>query len=309
MEGVTDIFVTIPTQEIHLPLLEEAGICLRLRREDLLHPVVSGNKYRKLKYNLEEALKQGYDTLLTFGGAYSNHIPATACAASEKGLRSIGFIRGEELTDSWKDNPTLRYASEMGMQLEFMSRAAYRKKKEKAFLQHLEDRYGRFYLIPEGGTNQLGIRGCQEILQPGDEAYDIIACAVGTGGTLAGISRSVREKQKVFGFPALKGDFLKKYLEGLTPQDNWTLICDFHFGGYGKVTGELIDFINNFKAGTGIPLDPVYTGKMMFGLLKMAEEGRFEKGTKILAIHPGGLQGITGMNGFLRKKNLPLLTV
>ncbi|GGD54393.1 1-aminocyclopropane-1-carboxylate deaminase [Muriicola marianensis] len=301
--------MTTPTQEIQLPLLEEAGICLRIRREDLLHPVVSGNKCRKLKYNLEEALRQRHDTLLTFGGAYSNHIPATAFAAAENGLRSIGFIRGEELADSWKDNPTLKYASEMGMQLEFVSRTAYRKKTDKAFLLDLENQYGRFYIVPEGGTNLPGIRGCREILQPGDEAYDVIACAVGTGGTLAGISMSASEKQKVLGFPALKGDFLHKVLEGLTPNDNWTLTCDFHFGGYGKVTGELIGFINDFKAQTGIPLDPVYTGKMMFGLLKMVEEGHFEKGTQILAIHTGGLQGITGMNGILRKKNLPLLTV
>ncbi len=298
-----------PTQEIRLPLLERAQVILSIRREDSIHPMLSGNKYRKLKYTIEEALEQGEHTLLTFGGAYSNHIPATAFAASQHGLRSIGIIRGEELADSWRDNPTLQYASEMGMKFEFVSRKSYRIKDDKAFVEDLRKRFGPCYLIPEGGTNPLGIKGCEEILQPGDEKYDLITCAVGTGGTLAGISRAAATHQKVLGFPALKGDFLEKELTELTPRRNWSLSTRYHFGGYGKVTGELIRFINEFKAETGIPLDPVYTGKMMFGLLDMAERGTFEKGTRILAIHTGGLQGIRGMNGILRKKNLPLLTV
>ncbi|SMP25088.1 1-aminocyclopropane-1-carboxylate deaminase [Muriicola jejuensis] len=298
-----------PTQEIHLPLLKDGQITLSIRREDMIHPLLSGNKFRKLKYNLEEAKKLGLSTLLTFGGAYSNHIPAVAYAASNHDLKSIGIIRGEELADSWQDNPTLKTASEWGMQFEFVTRQAYRAKETSSFQEKLQKKYGLFYSIPEGGTNLLGIRGCEEILQPEDESFDVICCAVGTGGTLAGISIAAWDHQKVLGFPALKGDFLNSDLKELTPRSNWSLTTDYSFGGYGKVTGELIRFINNFKDETGIPLDPVYTGKMMFGLLDMVRKGDFDKGTRILAIHTGGLQGIMGMNGILKKKNLPLLTV
>ena len=301
--------MTTPTEEINLPILKDCKIGLRIRREDQIHPLPSGNKYRKLKYNVEEALQQKHHTLLTFGGAYSNHIPATAYAASRKGLRSVGIIRGEELKGSWEDNPTLSAASEMGMEFEFISRDAYRRRQEDSFLEEILRRHGRVFLIPEGGTNELGIRGCEEILQPGDEAFEIICCAVGTGGTLAGLSRAAADHQRVIGFPALKGDFLGEEIRDLSPGPNWSLSSGYHFGGYGRVTGELIGFINEFKAQTGVPLDPVYTGKMMYGLLHMAKSGAFKKGTQILAIHTGGLQGIKGMNGILRKKNLPLLAI
>jgi 1-aminocyclopropane-1-carboxylate deaminase len=301
--------LTTPTEDIHLPVLKDHGISLSLRREDKIHPLLSGNKFRKLKYNVEEALKQKHHTLLTFGGAYSNHIPATAYAAELNGLRSIGIIRGEELAEGWRENPTLTVASEMGMQFEFISRTAYRGRSDNSFLEDLGRRFGKVYIIPEGGTNELGVSGCEEILQPGDERFHIICCAVGTGGTLAGLSRAASEQQAILGFPALKGNFLEKDIRQFTNKDNWTLIPQFHFGGYGRVSAELIDFINSFRSGTGIPLDPVYTGKMMYGLLRMVEDDAFDRGTRILAVHTGGLQGIKGMNGILKKKNLPLLTI
>jgi 1-aminocyclopropane-1-carboxylate deaminase len=301
--------VTTPTEDLRLPILEKAGIRLSIRREDQIHPLLSGNKFRKLKFNIRAAQEQGCQTLLTFGGAYSNHIAATAFAARKHGLDSVGFIRGEELAETWKQNPTLAGAAEMGMQLVFVSREEYRQREREAYLQKIRARYKHVYILPEGGTNESGIRGCEEILQPGDNDFNVICCAVGTGGTLAGISRSAALHQKVLGFPALKGDFLEADIRKLGTVDNWSLATSYHFGGYGRVTAELVLFINKFRKETGISLDPVYTGKMMFGLLDMAGRGAFERGTHLLAIHTGGLQGIRGMNGILKKKNLPLLAV
>ncbi|SNR75558.1 1-aminocyclopropane-1-carboxylate deaminase [Maribacter sedimenticola] len=296
-------------QLVHLPLLDKKQVTLVLKREDLLHPYISGNKYRKLKYNLLEAGKQNKSTLLTFGGAYSNHIAATAYAANEKGFKSIGVIRGEELQNSWQGNNTLRLAHEHGMEFKFVSRQAYRLKDDLEFLSQLSQEYKGFYLVPEGGTNYLAVKGCAEILTQEDMGFDVICCSVGTGGTVAGIIKSAGDHQQVLGFSALKGDFLKKEIQGMVQGQNWNVMTDYHFGGYAKMTKELVDFINEFKEHTGIPLDPVYTGKMLFGLVNMIKHNTFAAGTKILAIHTGGLQGITGMNSVLKKKNLPLLNI
>tara|TARA_Y100001001_G_scaffold123525_1_gene121865 strand:+ start:1743 stop:2672 length:930 start_codon:yes stop_codon:yes gene_type:complete len=299
----------IPNQHIDMPLLREKGIHLYIRREDTIHPLISGNKYRKLKYNLLEAKKQGKDTLLTFGGAFSNHIAATACAGHEQGIKTIGVIRGEELQDNWQDNPTLTLAHEHGMQFHFVSRADYRLKSEPLFIQNLKDRFGDVYVLPEGGTNDLAVKGCMEILTEEDTIFDYICCAVGTGGTVAGLINAARPHQTVLGFPALKGDFLIEEIRTFVHNDRWKLVTDYHFGGYAKVDRPLIDFINLFKSKTGIPLDPIYTGKMLFGIFDLVKKGVFPHGTQILAIHTGGLQGIKGMNRILKKKNLPLLDV
>ncbi|QBA65653.1 1-aminocyclopropane-1-carboxylate deaminase/D-cysteine desulfhydrase [Muriicola soli] len=297
------------TDTIVLPEIKQRDISLHLRREDLTHPMLSGNKFRKLKYNLQEAKKSNCTNLLTFGGAYSNHIPAAAYAASANGMSSRGIIRGEELADRWKNNPTLVSAAKMGMEFEFVSREEYRLRENKDYQADLLRRHKNPYLIPEGGTNALGVKGCEEILTTEDRFYDVICCSVGTGGTLAGLSNSACEHQKLLGFPALKGDFLKEDIGKYTTAKNWTLITTYHFGGYGRVTKELVAFINSFKEKTKIPLDPIYTAKMMFGIIDMVKQGKFKKGAKILAIHTGGLQGIEGMNGILRKKNLPLLSI
>ena len=299
----------IPNQHIDMPLLREKGVELYLKREDTIHPLISGNKYRKLKYNLLEAKKQGKDTLLTFGGAFSNHIAATACAGHEQGIKTIGVIRGEELQDNWQDNPTLTLAHEHGMQFHFVSRADYRLKSEPLFIQNLKDRFGDVYVLPEGGTNDLAVKGCMEILTEEDTIFDYICCAVGTGGTVAGLINAARPHQTVLGFPALKGDFLIEEIRTFVHNDRWKLVTDYHFGGYAKVDRPLIDFINLFKSKTGIPLDPIYTGKMLFGIFDLVKKGVFPPGTQILAIHTGGLQGIKGMNRILKKKNLPLLDV
>ncbi|WP_396591712.1 1-aminocyclopropane-1-carboxylate deaminase/D-cysteine desulfhydrase [Allomuricauda sp. R78024] len=299
----------IPNQKVHLPLLEEKGITLCLKREDTIHPFISGNKYRKLKYNLLEAKRQEHTALLTFGGAFSNHIAATAFAGKEAGLKTIGIIRGEELKDSWTENPTLKLAKEHGMEFHFVSRSDYREKDTSTFYERLKSLFGDFYLLPEGGTNALAAKGCEEILTEADMEFDFVCSCVGTGGTVAGLINSAKPHQTVLGFPALKGDFLKQDILKFARNENWEFIPDYHFGGYAKVDERLIDFINIFKKETQIPLDPIYTGKMLFGILDMVKQGFFKPGASILAIHSGGLQGIKGMNLVLKKKNLPLLDI
>lgn len=283
------------------------NVSLTIKREDLIHPFVSGNKFRKLKYNLIEAKSQKCDTLLTFGGAFSNHIAAVAAAGKEQGFRTIGIIRGEELSEN--QNPTLLFAKSNGMQLEFISRENYRLKTESFFIDHLKQQFGDFYLIPEGGTNELAVKGCEEILAEADSEFDYVCCAVGTGGTIAGLINSAKSHQKVLGFPALKGDFLQEEICKFAAGRNWELISDFHFGGYGKINEDLIRFINAFYKETKIPLDPVYTGKMIYGIADLIRQDYFPKGSKILAIHTGGLQGVSGMNNLLLHKNLPLIDI
>ena len=301
--------MTSTNQEVQLPILKEKQVTLFLKREDLIHPYISGNKYRKLKYNLFEAEQLGLETVLTFGGAFSNHIAATAYAASEKGFKSIGIIRGEELEEKWMQNPTLNRAYANGMRFKFVSRERYRSKNERGFLSDLKKEFGDFQLIPEGGTNALAVKGCEEILSQTDADFDIITTCVGTGGTIAGLINSSKQHQHVIGFPALKGDFLEQEIEKMVNNRRWSLLLDYHFGGYGKITEALIRFINDFKKRTGIPLDPIYTGKMLYGLLDRVKHDTFVPGTKILAVHTGGLQGIDGMNSVLKKKKLPLLDI
>lgn len=290
-----------------IPINLPKGISLVIKREDLIHPFVSGNKFRKLKYNLLQAKAENQSTLLTFGGAYSNHIAAVAYAGKENGFQTIGIIRGDELGDKIESNPTLKFAQECGMQFEFVSRETYRLKTEATFLEQLQQQYGAFYLIPEGGTNTFAIQGCEEILTPEDASFDYVACAIGTGGTISGLINSVLPHQKVLGFPALKGNFLQDEIRNFVRQDNWELITDYHFGGYGKVTNDLIDWINQFYEQTQIPLDPVYTGKMVFGIVDLITKNYFPENAKILLIHTGGLQGIQGMNLKLKNKGLPIL--
>lgn len=285
------------------------SISVQIKREDLIHPFVSGNKFRKLKYNLLQAKAENHETLLTFGGAFSNHIAAVAFAGKEKGLKTIGIIRGDELASKVSENPTLLFAQNCGMQLEFVSREDYRLKSEVSFLENLKQKFGRFYHIPEGGTNELAIKGCEEILTPEDADFDYICCSIGTGGTISGIINSVLPHQKVLGFPALKGDFLKEEIRNFVQNDNWELLTDYHFGGYGKVNEVLIQFINQFYTENQIPLDPIYTGKMVFGVIDLIQNNYFPADSKILLIHTGGIQGIQGMNMKLKNKQLPTIDI
>lgn len=280
---------------------------LSIKPEYLLHPNVSGNKYRKLKYNLQSAKKQQKSTLLTFGGAYSNHILAVAAAGKEFKFKTIGIIRGEELISKVDRNPTLKFAQECGMIFKFVTRDVYRHKNSEAFSESLMKEFGDFYMIPEGGTNPLAVKGCEEILTEDDAEYDYICCTVGTGGTISGLINSSLPHQKILGFPALKGDFLKEEIPKFATNCNWELINDYHFGGYAKINKDLISFINAFKRDYNVPLDPIYTGKMMYGIDDLVKKGYFPKNSKLLAIHTGGLQGIDGMNLKLKQKNLPLI--
>ena len=299
--------MVVKNQQVHLPLLAEKRVSLFIKREDLIHPHISGNKYRKLWYILIESQIGGFSTILTFGGAFSNHIAATAYAGKENGFRTVGIIRGDELADKWEQNLTLALAKANGMQFKFVSRANYRQRENYEFLKELESEFGNFYLLPEGGTNALAIKGCGEILNPDVDDFDIVSCAVGTGGTIAGIIDSSNASQYMLGFPALKGDFLKNDICKFAQKRNWELQTDYHFGGYAKVDEKLVNFINDFKQKTGIPLDPIYTGKHLYGILDLVGKDYFSPNTKILAIHTGGLQGIIGMNLILKMKNLPLL--
>jgi 1-aminocyclopropane-1-carboxylate deaminase len=283
------------------------GIKLFIKREDKIHPFISGNKYRKLKYNLIEAQNTKQHTLLSFGGAYSNHIAAVAAAGKEFGFKTIGVIRGEELSTKISENATLSYAQDCEMQFKFVSREAYRTKTSLKFINSLKTEFGDFYLIPEGGTNDLAVKGCEEILTDNDVFFDIVCCSVGTGGTISGLINASSPHQKIIGFPALKGDFLQNDISKFTTKSNWELNTDYHFGGYAKINSELVEFINKFKVEHNILLDPIYTSKMMFGLFDLIKKNHFQKGTKILAIHTGGLQGIEGMNAYLKQKTMPLI--
>ena len=288
-------------------LFTKNNIHVSIKREDLIHPIVSGNKFRKLKYNLLEAKNQNHKTILTFGGAFSNHIAAVAFAGSENGFKTIGVIRGDELVDKIQENPTLKFAQECGMQFEFVTRNQYHNKNDASFIDYLKLKCGDFYLIPEGGTNELAVKGCEEILTADDNEFDYICCCVGTAGTISGIINSSSISQKILGFPALKGDFLNDEIRTFAKNNNWQLITDYHFGGYAKITDELINFINDFSIDYKVLLDPIYTAKMAFGVIDLINKGFFVANSKILMIHSGGLQGIQGINNLLRKQNKTLI--
>jgi len=276
----------------------EGNIELFMKREDLIHPLVSGNKWRKLKYNMIEAHTLGYNRIITFGGAFSNHVHATAAAGPACGLETIGIIRGDIVEPL---NPTLRQASEWGMKLVAVTREEYRMRSDPEFQAELKKRFGNCYLIPEGGTNVLALKGCAEITI-GTEKYDYWCVSCGTGGTLAGLLTGLGPDETVLGFPALKGGlFLKEEIKqvlnlaGVSSRARWELITDYHFGGYAKISKELVDFMVDFRKHYQILLDPIYTGKMMFGIADLLKQGFFRENSRILAIHTGGLQGITGI--------------
>ncbi|MFK7807571.1 MAG: 1-aminocyclopropane-1-carboxylate deaminase/D-cysteine desulfhydrase [Saprospiraceae bacterium] len=288
-----------PLQEITHSLCTEKGIRFFIKRDDLLHPIVSGNKWRKLCYNLLAANQQNKSTLLTFGGAYSNHIHAVAGAGRLFDFKTIGLIRGEEPANY---GATLAYAKSKEMKLRFISRISYRSKEIPKDID-LQD----CYLLPEGGTNDLAIKGCGEIVrelleqQPNiDSSY--ICASFGTGGTLAGIIHGLNGQHQVIGFSALKGNFMKAEIvkllleNDLAVPENWTINADYHFGGYAKFKPELIEFIKLFYEETQVPLDPVYTGKMAFGIFDLMRKDYFPRGSTVVMIHTGGLQGIVAAN-------------
>ncbi|BAY73901.1 1-aminocyclopropane-1-carboxylate deaminase [Nostoc linckia NIES-25] len=299
------IFIPPFVQQINSKIDREAGVNLSVLRLDVMHQWVNGNKWFKLKYNLLEAKQKNFTRLLTFGGAYSNHIYATAAASNLLGFDTIGVIRGEEKLPL---NPTLSFAVQQGMELVYFSRQMYRQRNTAELHEYLRQRFGEVFIIPEGGNNLNGVRGCTEIISE-VMAFDYICLACGTATTLAGIALSLHRGQKAIGFPVLKnGGFLGEEIENLltnylasglpTPYNSpssWELMCDYHFGGYAKVNQELLRFSRDFSEAHGVPLDYVYTAKMFYGVMDLLQQGFFAKGKSLLLVHTGGLQGNAGM--------------
>ncbi|MEY8759643.1 1-aminocyclopropane-1-carboxylate deaminase/D-cysteine desulfhydrase [Chryseobacterium tongliaoense] len=293
---------TIPIQEIPV----HKNVKLFMKREDLIHPQISGNKYWKLFYNINHYLETNPENpfIITFGGAFSNHISAVSAVGKLSEVPTLGLIRGEELQDKWRDNPTLLFAKRNGMNLKFITREEYRnKEKLSEFLTH---EFPDALIVPEGGTNQEAVEGIKMMLNNETKDFDYLCTAVGTGGTIAGISRFCEDNQKVIGFKAVDDSSLENKIRELTLRENFDLI-DSSFGGYGKIKDENIRFINDFKERYGIPLEPVYTGKMMQKVMELIDEDYFPENSRILCFHTGGLQGIEGANLLLEKQNRKLI--
>lgn len=290
-------------QKIIFP--EKINVNVFVKRLDLIHPFVNGNKWFKLKYNLQFAKENNYKTILTFGGAYSNHIHATSAAGKIFGFETIGVIRGEEHLPL---NPTLNFASQNGMKLFYISRSDYRKKDSDEFKNWLFKKFGNVLIVPEGGSNLLAIKGASEIPNLIEIDYDYLITASGTAGTLSGLIVGLQNIKKVVGISVLKGaGFLNKNVENFTygfskhKFSNWQIIHDYHFGGYAKINHELISFIKQIEKLNDIILDPIYTGKMLFAVYDLAKKNYFEKNKNIVCLHTGGIQGIEGMRNKISK--------
>ncbi len=288
--------IPTPLQRLSNADVERAVVQLYIKRDDLIHPTVSGNKWRKLKYNLLEAKTNGEKAVLTFGGAYSNHLYATAAAGNALGLKTIGIVRGLELET--RENPTLQFCRGQGMALHFVTREEYRQRNSEDYLKRISEQFGNPYLIPEGGTTGLALKGVAEMVGEVKEQLvkmpDFIATAAGTGGTAAGILSAGAD---ALAFSALKGgDFLaddiRQLLNEYQQPGNLTLLTDYHFGGYAKWNSELLAFMRDFQAEFEIRLEQVYTAKMFYGLFDLIKKSYFKPGTTIVAVHTGGLQGL-----------------
>jgi 1-aminocyclopropane-1-carboxylate deaminase len=286
--GRLDVRVPSPVVEVVDDRL--AGVRLFLKRDDLIHPELTGNKWRKLVHNLGTAAEQGATTLLTFGGAYSNHLRATAAAGHYFGFETIGVVRGEERLPL---NESLAYAVGRGMRLAYLDRATYRRKHEPDAVAGLRERFGDFYLLPEGGSNALAVRGCAELPGELDFPYDVVCCPCGTGGTLAGIAAGLPEGRRALGFAVLRGGFLTGEVERLQRAaygrlaGDWRVEERFHGGGFARTTAELEAFAADFAVRHGVELERVYVAKMMFGIFALVEEGAFPAGCRIVAVVTG----------------------
>ncbi|RKT01458.1 1-aminocyclopropane-1-carboxylate deaminase/D-cysteine desulfhydrase [Chryseobacterium defluvii] len=295
--------------EIQIPIVEilvGKNVRLFIKREDLIHPQISGNKYWKLFYTTNRYVdkKPQNSRLITFGGAYSNHIAAVSAAGKLLDIPTVGIIRGDELRDKWRENPTLMFASRNGMNFRFITREEYRHKEK--LTEFLQAEFPDALMVPEGGTNEEAVEGVKMMLNDETKDFDYLCTAVGTGGTIAGISKFCEENQKVIGCTVVADSSLENKILELTFRKNFNLI-DSDFGGYGKIKDENIRFINDFKVKYGIPLEPVYTGKMMQKVFELMDEGYFPENSKILCFHTGGLQGIEGANLLLKKQNRNLI--
>ena len=295
--------------EHKIPIVEipiESKVRLFIKREDLTHPEISGNKYWKMFYNVKKYLEKEVSErkIITFGGAFSNHIAAAAALGNEFGIKTLGVIRGNELEDSWQENPTLFSAHQNGMSFRFVTRETYRYKEK--MMKELQEEFPEALVIPEGGTNENAVEGIQYMLNDETKEFDYICSAVGTGGTVSGLSKFAQPHQKIIGFKAVKDNSLENRIKNLSKKDNFTLV-DASDGGFGKITDENVRFINEFYQYFGIVLEPIYTGKMLRKIFEMIEDDYFPANSKILAFHTGGLQGIVGANEMLKKKNRNLI--
>jgi len=295
--------------EHKIPIVEipiESKVRLFIKREDLTHPEISGNKYWKMFYNVKKYLEKEVSErkIITFGGAFSNHIAAAAALGNEFGIKTLGVIRGNELEDSWQENPTLFSAHQNGMSFRFVTRETYRYKEK--MMKELQTEFPESLVVPEGGTNENAVEGIQYMLTDETNDFDYICSAVGTGGTVSGLSKFAQPHQKVIGFKAVKDNSLENRIKNLSKKDNFILI-DASDGGFGKITDENVRFINEFYQYFGIVLEPVYTGKMLRKIFEMIADDYFPANSKILAFHTGGLQGIVGANEMLKKKNRNLI--
>jgi 1-aminocyclopropane-1-carboxylate deaminase len=289
---------------IEIPL--DKNCRLFIKREDLIHPEISGNKFWKLFCNINNYLKSkpNFSQIITFGGAFSNHIASTAALGNSLGIETLGIIRGDELTENWQENPTLQRANQNSMNFRFVSRADYRNKENLA--ENLQKEFPEALIIPEGGTNSLAVEGVKFMLNSETKEFDYLCCAVGTGGTLAGISKFAEQNQKLLGFKVVKDDSLNEKILNLSGRKNFELI-DASDGGYGKISDENVQFINDFYKQYNILLEPIYTGKMFRKIFALIDANYFSENSKILAFHTGGLQAIAGANEILRKQNRILI--
>lgn len=302
-------FVKMKLLEHKIPIVEipiKSNVKLFIKREDLTHPEISGNKYWKMFYNVKKYLEKEVSErkIITFGGAFSNHIAAAAALGNEFGIKTLGVIRGNELEDSWQENPTLFSAHQNGMSFRFVTRETYRYKER--LMAELQEEFPESLVVPEGGTNENAVEGIQYMLTDETNDFDYICSAVGTGGTVSGLSKFAQPHQKVIGFKAVKDNSLENRIKNLSKKDNFTLV-DASDGGFGKITDENVRFINEFYQYFGIVLEPVYTGKMLRKIFEMIADNYFPANSKILAFHTGGLQGIVGANEMLKKKNRNLI--
>lgn len=270
-----------------------ANIAVSMLRLDAIHPIVSGNKWYKLKYNLHQAKVAGKEALISFGGAYSNHLIACAAAAHSMSWPSIGIVRGEQ--DEVNLNPVLAQCRAYGMQLHFVTRAAYAQRNTNGFQAYWQALYPHAWLVPEGGANTLGRLGAALIYQFIPSSITDIVLSVGSGTTMAGIAQALAPHQRIWGFAPMKGgayllDEIKPYISSVQ-YNQCHLIDRFHFGGFGKMPIAVTEFMQVFEQNYGFALDRIYTAKMMMGLRQLIAEGVFPTSSKILCIHTGGLTG------------------
>jgi 1-aminocyclopropane-1-carboxylate deaminase len=285
------------------PDLNTAGVEVSVLRLDLIHPQLSGNKWFKLKKNLAYAKQQGYRGLLSFGGVWSNHIHALAWLGRHEGIPTIGLIRGEKPQKF--TSATLQDAESWGMELQYVSRSEYRLRNDQTWLRQLAKQYPDYHIVPEGGGNTLGVEGCREISTIIESCtsgvYDLVCCACGTGSTLAGIACSLPADKEVIGIPVLKGgeglaNAVRSYIpdELLQSCARWWLYPDYHFGGYARFDAELVRFMRRFEQINDIPIEPVYTGKLIYGAYDLIRIGVIKRGSRVVVLHTGGMQGLRG---------------